>query len=163
MAESSSEAEQSLLVSTGKILFSIGGIYFAFVMFTMKLEETYKADYGGMKNHMCWVPVMIQSFLAFFLAYIILKKTNRLNFDVLKDMDVIKSSVFIFVGLIASNYSLRHISFLLQMMIKSGKCISAMLLTFLFPPNKGQRLVSKTNLFFAAVITGGIVMFQLSV
>lgn len=149
-------------MGAAKTLLCVAGIYVSFIYYGVKIEKNFKKSYDGLYNRFYIFPIILQSLMALVLSMVILACTGKIKWSLLSDPDVKKSSTFIFLGLLISNYSLKHISFLLQMMIKSSKCISAMLLTYLFPLNKGKNLVSRSNIVFGAMITVGIIGFQLS-
>lgn len=157
------QVKESLLISFVKFATCVTGIYVSFILYSVKIEENFKKDYNGRLNRNYIFPIILQSLMSLALSMLVLSLTSGIKWRLLKDPLVFKSSSFIFLGLIISNYSLNHISFLLQMMIKSSKCISAMLLTYLFPLKQGKNIVSKANLIFGTLITAGIVLFQLSV
>ena len=153
----------SLFISAFKFIICVAGIYVSFIYYGIKIEENFKKDYNGKKNRIYIFPIIIQSLMTLILSVVVLSLSDKINWSHLKNPQVLKSSSFVFLGLMLSNYSLNHISFLLQMMIKSSKCISAMVLTYLFPLDEGKNLVSKSNLIFGTIITAGIILFQLSV
>lgn len=82
----------------------------------------------------------------------------------LLNRNVIITGCLVFGGMYLTNMGiLSGVNFVFMNMIKSSKCLSVMVLTWLFPPKGGKRLVGIQNIIFGCVITVGLVMFNMKV
>jgi len=83
---------------------------------------------------------------------------------ILFDKDVIVTSSMVFLGLFLTNLSIVWgVDFVLMNMVKSSKCISVVLLTFLFPPKDAKRTVALANIIFGVIIFAGLTLFNMQV
>jgi hypothetical protein len=126
-----------------------------------------------MKNRSIAFAVGFQALMCVFISgiYLALQKTKSgqsklaLTFNtMLFDKIVILTAFFVFFGMFLTNLGIiSGVNFVMMTMIKSSKCLSATLLTFLFPPKGAKRTVSFANVIFGVVITLGLILFNMKV
>lgn len=77
---------------------------------------------------------------------------------------VMLTGFLVFFGMFLTNLGVvRGINFVFMNMLKSSKCLSVILLTWLFPTKGNDKMIRLDNVLVGLVITAGLLLFNTEV